>query len=310
LTAATVDSLLPEAQKLVSRRIADRDGEAFLQSFNVTTDEGKRGAARVRSCQGAAASAWLEALPGETTTIADTSFVQAGRHRLGLGVPSAVEVPLCSCAAGCAGSPDHAMLCRSVASKATLRHDTLALAVRRCIAKSGCPSSMEPPYRHLRASGQQSGTEGQRRGDILTVLPNGRVVIVDVVVTHPAAPSYYDAASQSNGSAAENAAKRKKREFQRFADGAQYDFVPFAVESFGRLGEDARRFLSDFGNTAAQRGCVSKSGFIKTAHRELSCTLQRGNGMMYARSTWETARASGCQFQPGCEVPLEDVGNV
>ena len=61
-------------------------------------------------------------------------------------------------------------------------------------------------------------------------------------------------------------------------DGAQHEFVPFAVESFGHLGEDALAFLSTLGDTVAQGGRVSKAAFVKSAFQEISCTLQRGNG--------------------------------
>ena len=307
LPADRIAALLPSAQREVSRCIADRAGCAFLAAFDVDdVAEGQRAAARMRSCRGAAASAWLEAKPGATTTLGDTAFVLAGRHRLGLGAPTAVEAAPCPCAAGCAGTPDHAMLCKSVASMTTMRHDIEALAVRRVISRAGCASSMEPTYRHLHSRGQHAGPEGQRRGDILTVLPDGRVIIVDIVVTHPAAPTYARAAARTDGAAAERAANQKRAEFRSFADGAQYEFVPFAVESFGRLGQDAQRFINTLGDVAAAGGRVSKSVFVMNAYKDLSCTLQRGNGLMYSRSLFNIARAEGRQFLLGSDVPLQD----
>jgi hypothetical protein len=50
-------------------------------------------------------------------------------------------------------------------------------------------SSMEPSYRHLRATAQQGDGTGLHRGDVLVVLPDGELSIVDVVVTHPAGQS-------------------------------------------------------------------------------------------------------------------------
>ena len=154
--------------------------------------------------------------------------------------------------------------------------------------------------------GPRADDAGQRRGDILTVLPDGRIIIVDVVVTHPAAPTYVQAAAREDGATAKRAEDDKRREFRRFADGAQYEFVPFALESFGRLGKDARSFLSLMGDVAAADGRVSKAAFVSTAHRELSCALQRGNGLMYTRSLFNIARAGGRQFLPGCEVPMQE----
>ena len=37
---------------------------------------------------------------------------------------------------------------------------------------------------------------------------------------------------------------------------------------------------------------------------EVSCALQRGIGLMCARSNQNIARASGRQFMPGCDVPV------
>ena len=187
----------------------------------------------------------------------------------------------------------------------TLRHDFLASAVRRIVSRASCPSSMEPSYRHLRPARSSGVSEGLRRGDVLAVLPDGRIVIIDVVVRHSAAPSYAREASRYDGAAARHAERLKRREFAHFADGAQYDFVPFAVESYGRLGPAAMGFLSALGDVAASGGHISKSAFVAGALKELSCALQRGNGRMYGHSLFRIARASGRQFRPGCEVPVE-----
>jgi hypothetical protein len=44
-----------------ARLVDDRAGAAFLASFDVATEAGRRDAARVRSCR--AASIWLDTLP-------------------------------------------------------------------------------------------------------------------------------------------------------------------------------------------------------------------------------------------------------
>ena len=82
--------------------------------------------------------------------------------------------------------------------------------------------------------------------------------------------------------------------------------MPFALESYGRLGAPARNFLTRLGDIAAGRGNISKSAFVKSAYKEVSCALQRGIGLMYARSNQNIARASGRQFMPGCDVPVQE----
>ena len=84
--------------------------------------------------------------------------------------------------------------------------------------------------------------------------------------------------------------------------------MPFAVETFGRLGDEALGFLNALGTIAAASGRVSKAAFVANALREVSCALQQGNARMYARSLFEIARAGGRQFMPGCEVPVAEMG--
>ena len=68
---------------------------------------------------------------------------------------------------------------------------------------------------------------------------------MDRVITHPAAASYARGASRQAGFAAAKAETNKRRAFELFGDGAGYEFLLLAGESFGRLGKDASRFLND-----------------------------------------------------------------
>ena len=306
MDASAIRDVLPLAQRDVGRCLGDRQGAAFLDGCDLDTPDGKRAAARLRSAAGAVASAWLITTPGETTALGDTAFVVGGRHRLGLGVPTTVSPPPCLCGAGCAASPDHAMVCKGVAKMTQMRHDIVASAVRRVVCRSSCSSSSEPSYRHLRASAQQGNATGMHRGDVLVVLPDGELSIMDIVVTHPAANSAVDSACSRTGAAAHKAEEGKKRAFRRHADAGQYAFVPFAVESFGCLGASAQSFLKRLGEVAASQGRIDKSAFVRSAYREISVALQRGNGLMYGKSLFAIARASGRSFLPGLDVPVQE----
>ncbi|NJN00175.1 MAG: hypothetical protein HC793_00355 [Aquincola sp.] len=340
ITEGSLHSVLPVVQRDVSRCLADRKAKALLDSCDCTSAPGKREAARLRSAASAPASAWITATPGPTTRLGDETFVVCGRHRMGLGVPTTVDAPPCLCGSGCASTPDHAMLCKNVAKMTQMRHDIVVSAVRRVVCRASCPSSLEPSYRPLAApqqqvalpqqqqaaraapaaagqgqaaqagpapaQQQQRADPGQRRGDIMAVLPGGQIDIVDVVVTHPARQDCLGQACTRTGLAAHRAEEAKVRAFRRFGDAGQYEFVPFALESYGRLGASAQSFLKRLGDIAAGRGNISKSAFVRSAYKEVSCALQRGIGMMYARSTLNIARASGRQFMPGCAVPVQE----
>jgi hypothetical protein len=202
------------------------------------------------------------------------------------------------------------MVCTQTNGMATLRHDIWASAWRRAIRRAGCATSAEPAYSSLIARGQAGGAAGLRRGDILAVMPEGRVVVLDCVVTHPAAASYVRAASRMAGAAVLRAEQAKRRDFDSLGQGGGYDFIPLAVESFGRLGLEASRFLSDLGDVAAAGGTASKAAFVRSVRQELSCALCRGNGRMYSRHMFCIARTAGRQFMPGCDLPSDEAGEL
>ena len=310
MSAATITGVLPTVQRDAARCIADRDGKALLSTFDLRTEVGKKAAARVRSAAGAPASAWLASTPGPTTRLGDATYVVCGRHRLGLGLPTAVPLRPCPCGAGNAASPDHAMVCKSVAKMTQLRHDIVASAVRRVVCRAGCASSMEPSYRHLRSQ-QARAVASQRRGDILVVLPSGQISVVDTVVTHPSQQACVNQACTRAGHAAAKAECAKRASFRALGeDAAQYDFVPFAVESYGRIGAAGQSFLKALGDVAAARGSISKAAFVRSAYREVSCALQRGLGLQYGRALFNIARTSGRQFMPGLDTPVQEEGLV
>ena len=112
LPAGFVREQLPAAAHDLGRKLGDARGQAFLAACDLDTADGRRAAARLRSAAGSAASAFLTAMPCvPTTRLADRDFVSGGRHRLGLGLHTAVEIPPCTCRAGEAAVPDHAMTC-------------------------------------------------------------------------------------------------------------------------------------------------------------------------------------------------------
>lgn len=199
------------------------------------------------------------------------------------------------------------MVCKKVAKMTQMRHDLVASAVRRVVSRASCASSLEPSYRHIGRTAQERNAAGSRRGDIMVVHPTGKISIVDVVVVHPLQQRHVHGASRGAGVAAGRAENDKVREFRQMgADAGQYDFVPFGVESYGRLGASAQNFLKAMGDVAAKHGNISKAAFVRSAYREVSCALQRGLGMQYARSLFNIARASGRQFMPGCDVPVQE----
>ena len=70
-----------------------------------------------------------------------------------------------------------------------------------------------------------------RRGDILAILTRGRIIVLDGVVTHPAAAFYIQGASQLARFAAAKAETKRHCAFRPFRVGASYEFLPLAAQS-------------------------------------------------------------------------------
>ena len=282
---------LPIMQTVISRLVGDQAGVAFLAECVMTTAAGERNtagereAARIRSAANGPASAWITAVPvAITTRLPDADFVMAGRHLLGLGVPTSIALPPCECGSPDSLLPEHPPACKCNAGHNTMRHNLVTSVWRRKMQQAGCATSLEPMYNGLvtgNAGNARGGDAGQRRGDILCVMPDGRVVVLDCVVTHPTAASYVKHASRETGWAAARAEREKKQKFDAFGQGAAFDFCPLAMESYGRLGVQASRFLSALGDLAASGGGVSKAMFVRQARQELSCALCRGISNTY-----------------------------
>ena len=140
------------------------------------------------------------------------------------------------------------------------------------------------------------------------MLPS-KLTVLGCVVTHPTAASYVNATHKKPGVAAARAEQDKRTAFERFGGGADFDFVPLATESFGRLGVGASRFLSALGSIAEGRGFgVSKERFVRHARQELGCALVRGNALVHGRFMMQYARITGKRFTLGFDRPVDALG--
>jgi hypothetical protein len=304
-----IATVLPRAQGTVSRHVAARNHEALLASFNIDSEEGARSLARLRSCSCRSASVWMDTLPtSPALRLSNADFICAMRHRLGLTqMPANAPSVQCFCKTQVRpGNIDHAMTCTALNGAMTLRHDIIKDTVRRIAQRATVASSAEPVLRPLR--GAQAAALSSRqdaRGDILLVLPEA-LTVIDVSIIHPAASTYMGQAASTDGGAAATRDQEKRARYQ-LSNPDGYDFIPFSVETFGRLGKPAMALINTLATSAAASASLHKSGFVTNALRELSIALCRGNGAMYRRSMTALARASGTCLRAGLDVPTVDV---
>jgi hypothetical protein len=72
-----------------------------------------------------------------------------------------------------------------------------------------------------------------------------------------------------------------------------FEFVPFSMKNYGRLGQPAMALLNQSWDKATGTGGVSWASFVAGALREISIELCRGNFLLYRGSLGGVARASG-----------------
>ena len=132
---------------------------------------------------------------------------------------------------------------------------------------------------------------------------------LDGSIIHPGASGCIRQAAQQAGAAA---AKRDqdKRALYATSDPHGYHFVPFSVESYGRLGQPALQFLNKVAAVAcsnADDSELDKSTFLETAYSEISVALCRGVAHLYSRCTQNLVPLSGSRYQPGLDSATVDV---
>jgi hypothetical protein len=219
---------------------------ALLASLQESTEDGKRARARLLSCACRPASAWLDTLPlTRALELKSGEFQTALRHRLGLAMLP-LNAPTVQC--GCGSTlhrtdTDHSMRCSALAAHFTLRHDILKGILRRALHRAGIASTLEPPLRRLPglAAGAGTSAEGlaicpEARGDILLALPQG-ISITDISVIHPLSLNIISRVATTAGAAASHRDQLKWTAYAR-VEPHGYGFVPFSVETYGRLGHD------------------------------------------------------------------------
>ena len=87
-------------QRTFGRLDADWDNAELLSRYDINTPSGAAAHARLRSCAGAGASAWLEIMPmGRWSVFSDTDARYGLRFRLGLDTISSI------CAIASSGVP-------------------------------------------------------------------------------------------------------------------------------------------------------------------------------------------------------------
>ncbi len=314
LTPEVVAQILPGAQSVFTHATAACRYDALLQAtaLNPLPRDRERDLARLRGCASRVSSMWMETLPTNANRVLGDYAVRSGlRHCLGLSyIPANSAGGVCECKARVrAGDYDHAAGCTRLQGGRQFMHSLIVTAVRRGLMRAGVSSSREPRVGDLRGTAcvrlvQRAGA----RADVLANAEPAGLTALDVSVIHPAAVSHAAAASLTPGAAA---AKRDAEKSAAYStvDPHGYHFVPFSVESYGRLGKHAVDFLNAVAVSASKAPgseSFNKERFVEGVYREISVALYNGLAFCYRASTNLLANVAGTHFQDGLPVPVDD----
>ena len=167
------------------------------------------------------------------------------------------------------------MICTAWAHR---RHEHLQGALIYCIRKAG-GLARRATVKELRAPGDTS----QKKADVVAdnFANASRTTLFDVVVVHPSISSFklsYDRA----GAAAADRSQRKNKKYKELAEGLDYLFTDFAVETYGRMSDAARKVIKQLGDMYEQLhggddsdGYIPRSVFVDHCRQIIGVALQR-----------------------------------
>lgn len=211
------------------------------------------------------AGAWLTTLPScKEFMISDTNYRLAARFRLGLA-PHDDLPKQCQCQTLLSSDPAHFLSCKSFRhSPVNHRHGMQTQLLVRLIHKAGGTAYLEPSW------------IDQKRPDIHATFPDARFVI-DNSYTHSAAPSHCRASAFHVLHAAKKREATKTSKYQAMAAAEDCKFVPFVQETYGGLGIQAKRFISELVRQSKEHSAPSVTRFRDYAIRALAVCLVNGN---------------------------------
>ena len=267
--------------------------------------------ARLRSCGGPGAAAWLQALPtAPDLCLPDKHFRLACRMRL--GQQQFPEGKTCQrrtrrgrvCGAPLDPGGDHAHTC-DIGRCWQVRHDGQRRATARILRRHHLEAVEEvrvPEFDRDRAN----GTRQLARLDLrVGGGPGGPVRFADHKVSHPGARSYVRDAAKADGATARKGERAKAARYGR-------QVLALVNETYGRWGPEALHWWRALAKQVAEsdpllkgRGKWAVAGLLAQWWAETSVALQRANAEALLASLGEPVRAP-TTGEPGTAEAGED----
>ena len=239
----------------------------------------ERSQTRLLSASGPTAGKSLIAAAGlKQAHFSDEDFTTIVKQRLGIQTRSAdgrclnVKADGDVCEEVLDDHADHALCCPC----GPLRiqpHNAYADELANCITETGVHVRREAWIKEFTSESSDAYLDVWAFGT-----PDVIDVLIDVTIRHPMAAAYQPSAARVQGHAAASGEREKK---ERYPAAGGRSMTPFAVETWGRLGDEAEELLQTLAAAATRRetrrGHVPIPGTIlKRWRASLDATLQRG----------------------------------
>ena len=243
--------------------------------------------ARLRSCSGSGSGAFLSALPYISgCNFNNIDFLTALQLRLGAPIPQLSGILPRHCQCGSALDPFgyHTLNCRR-GGDIIFRHNALRETFASLMKSSGFITKQEVLLSTLPNACNSSHN---LRFDILvTSCALLSQYSADVTVINPISSSQSVLAqnASTNGNASRTAESRKRALYSDHSSQLGYEFVPLALEVFGRLGTAGNALLKQMATRAIANQADVDTVTATKLHASLvhwwrikiSCVLQKGN---------------------------------
>lgn len=254
----------PTGESSGSQRAWDRPlvkGQFELLLSAMTDDKSK---CRLLSASAPGAGVWLNSTPIQSLGLKLND--EQLRIAIALRLGADICIPhKCKCGAMVDKSGTHGLSCRQNSGRAARHHEANDI-LRRALVSAGVPAVLEP----LGLS-----RDDGKRPDGITLIPwtRGLPLIWDYTCVDTLAASNIRMSVQGGGTLASNAEEKKRRKYESLT--RAHIFCPFAMETLGAWGDDAKNLVSIIGGKICERNGETRSTtFLK---QRLSLAVQRGN---------------------------------
>jgi hypothetical protein len=184
------------------------------------------------------------------------------------------DCPLCDKTNAIRDDRWHFLTCKQVQpNEGNARHDEVVNALYRSALLMGIQAVREPTGLH--------SSDGICP-DLQLVLP-GRMIISDVCVVHPLAPSRVrKRTSWTTTGTAREYQRKKLRKYSKTAAQHHAELLPFSVETYGGMAPDAIKLLSAMGSMGEEQlGMWPRHVVIRHLMGSVATSVQRGNAVAW-----------------------------